>query len=64
MYIVGIVEREKKIVHVYEHRENKKMRERREEREKIVCMCACMSVDINARLPSSSFHALKDIRTI
>lgn len=33
MYIVGIVEREKKIVHVYEHRENKKMRERREERE-------------------------------
>lgn len=62
MYIVGIVERKKNsFVHVYEHRENKRMRKRREEGvrggESCVCVCVCVSVDINAR-PSSSYFII------
>lgn len=71
MYIVGIYSREKKI-HLYmyyEHRENERMRKKREEGMRggrIVRVCVCVSVDINARLPRIlSFHALiKDISTI
>lgn len=44
MYIVGIVEREKKIVHVYEHRENKKMREEGGEGMRGKKSCVCVRV--------------------